>query len=196
VDGFGDQFLAGPTLALQQYRRAAGGHLRHQVEDAQHGLALADDVLEVVALLQGALELDDFFFSAAAAHGGANIGQQFLVVPGLLDEVGGAGLHRIHGVFHRAVGGDHDDRQFGIALANVVQHLNAIALRQSKIQQYQIVGTFGDARQALFAVIGGFHRVAFKLQQSLQRLANGSFVVDDEHRSRARRSSRGRRQHD
>ncbi len=111
VDRFRDQLLAGSALALQQHRRAAGSHLRHQVEDAQHRLALADDVFEVVALLQRALELDDFFFSAAAADRGAHVGQQLLVVPGLLDEVGRARLHGVDGVLHRAIGGDHDDRQ-------------------------------------------------------------------------------------
>ena len=90
VDRFGDQFFAGPALALQQNGGAAGRHLRHQVENLQHGLALAHDVFKVVALLQGALELNVFFFGAVAGDGGANVGQQLFVVPGLLDEVGGA----------------------------------------------------------------------------------------------------------
>ena len=111
VNGFGDQFFAGPALALQKNGGAAGRHLRHQVENLQHGLALAHDVFKVVALLQRALELNVFLFRAMAGHGGANIGQQLLVVPGLLDEVGGPGLHRLHRIFHCAVGGDHDDRQ-------------------------------------------------------------------------------------
>src|ERR1019366_4997859 len=72
VDGFGDQLFAGAAFALQQHRGTAGRHLRHQVEDAQHGLALADDVLEVVALLEGALQLDDFFFGAAPKKKSSN----------------------------------------------------------------------------------------------------------------------------
>ena len=69
---------------------AAGRDLRDQVEDPQHRLALADDVFEVVALLESALELDVLFFGAAARDRCAHVGQQFFVVPGLLDEVGGA----------------------------------------------------------------------------------------------------------
>ena len=62
VDGFGDQFFARAALALQQNRRPAGRDLRHQVENLQHGFALAHDAFKVVALLQRALELDVFFF--------------------------------------------------------------------------------------------------------------------------------------
>ena len=110
VNGFRDQFLAGAALALHQHRRASGSDLRHQVEDAQHRIALADNVLEVVALLERALELDDLFFGATASDRAAHIGQQLLVVPGLLDEIIGPGLHGIDRVLHRAVGGDHDHR--------------------------------------------------------------------------------------
>ena len=138
-------------------------------------------MLEVVALLERALELDDLFFGAAAANRGAHVGQQLLVVPRLLNEVGRAGLHRIHRILHRAVGGDHDDRQLRVALANLAQNFDAIALGQGKIQQHQIEGTLGNARQSFFAVVGNFYRVAFKLQQRLQRLADGGFVVDDQH---------------
>src|SRR5205085_8069833 len=93
MDSLGDQLFAGTALALNQYSGAAGRNLRDQVENLQHGFALADDILEVIALLQGALQLLVFFFSAAAAYGSAHVRQQLLVVPGLLDKVGGAVLH-------------------------------------------------------------------------------------------------------
>ena len=55
MNRLGDQLFSGSTLALQQYGGAAGRDLGDQVKNLQHRLALADDVLEVVALLQGAL---------------------------------------------------------------------------------------------------------------------------------------------
>ena len=90
------------------------------------------------------------------------------------------GLHGVHGVLHRAVGRDHDDRQLGIALANVAQHLDAIAFRQCKIQQHQVERTISQARQALVAVVRRFHLVAFQIEQGLQRLANGGLIVNDQ----------------
>ena len=112
VNRLGDQFLAGSAFALDEHGRAAGRHLRHQVEDAQHDFALAHDVGEVVALLEGALELQVLFFGVVACNGRANVGQQLLVVPRLLNEVFRAGADRLHDVLDGAVGGDHDDRQF------------------------------------------------------------------------------------
>ena len=91
MERLGDELLAGAAFALEEDGGAAGGDLGDEVEEAEHGLGLADDVFEVVALLEGALELDDFFFGAVAADGGADIGEELFVVPGLLDEVVGAG---------------------------------------------------------------------------------------------------------
>ena len=67
VDRLGDQLLAGSGFAGDQDGRAAGRHLPHQVENLQHPLALADDVGEAVALLEGALELRCFPAPAAGA---------------------------------------------------------------------------------------------------------------------------------
>ena len=160
--------------------------MRDQIEDAQHGLALADDVLEVVALLQRALELDDFLFGAAATDGASHVGQQLLVVPGLLDEVGRARLHGVDGVLYRAVRGDHDHRQFGIALANLLQNLDAVPLRQGEVEQHEIEWPLGNALQSFYAIVGRVYGVAFKLQKGLERLADGRFVVNNQHRARGR----------
>src|ERR1700730_8565006 len=71
VHGLGNDFLASSALPLQQHRRATGCHLRDQVENLQHGLALAHDVFKVVALLQGPLELNAFFFGSEQANCGS-----------------------------------------------------------------------------------------------------------------------------
>ena len=94
---------------------AAGRNLGDEIEDRRIGFALADDVFEVVALLESALELDVFFFGAVARDRGANVGEQLFVVPGLLDEVLRPGADGVDDIVDGAVGGDHDDRQIGIA---------------------------------------------------------------------------------
>ena len=181
MQGFGDDFLARAALALQEHGGAAVGDLGDEVKNLEHRLAFADDVFEVVALLEGALELDVFFFSAAPAHGGANVGEKLFVVPGFLDEIGGAGLHGAHRIFHRAVGGDHDHRQAGFVGANFGQNFHAVAAGQSEVEQDQVERMFADALQAGFAGARGFYREAFHLQQGLQRLANLGLIVNDEH---------------
>src|SRR5580693_7393650 len=145
MQSFGDNFFAGAAFALQQHGGAAVGNLGDEVEDFQHGLALAHDVFEVVALLESALELDVFLFSAAPSDGGAHISHQLFVVPGFLDEVGGAGLHGTHRVLHRAVGGDHDDREAGFVGTNLGQNIHAVAAGQGEVEQDQVEGLFADA---------------------------------------------------
>ena len=76
MDGLGDQFLAGTAFSLQQYRRTARSDLGDQIENLEHRFALADDVLEVVALLQGPLELNVFLFGFMPGHGCAHIGEE------------------------------------------------------------------------------------------------------------------------
>src|SRR5712692_6974459 len=165
VDGFGDEFLAGPALTLQKYRGTAGRDLRHQVEDLQHGLALAHNVLEVVALLESALELNVFFLRPVAGHGSTHVGQQFFVVPGLLDEVGRARLHRLYRIFNRAVGGNHDDGELWVVSAKFGKQVNPVAIGQRQVKQHQVERPVSNARHALFAAGGGFHLVALQLQQ-------------------------------
>ena len=54
VNRLRDKLFSRTALALNQNRRAAGRDLRNEVKDLKHRLALADDVFEVVALLEGA----------------------------------------------------------------------------------------------------------------------------------------------
>ncbi len=117
-------------------------------------LALAHDVGEVVALLEGALELQVLFFGAMAGDGGADVGQQLLVVPGLLDEVFRAGADGFDDVVHGAVGGDHDDRQLRLAFLDLGQQLQAALAGQGQVEQHQVEVFLLQNAQALFAVGG------------------------------------------
>src|SRR5581483_898566 len=59
VDSFSDELLAGSALALNQDGGAAWRDLGDEVEQPEHHVAFADDVLEGVALFEDALKLDD-----------------------------------------------------------------------------------------------------------------------------------------
>ena len=139
MEGLGDQLLAGAAFALEEDGGAAGSDLRDEVEEAKHGFAFADDVLEVVALLEGALELDDLFFGAVASDGGADVGEEFFVVPGLLDEVFRACADGVDDVADRAVGGDHDDGKIGLHLDDAGKQVDAAFAGEREIEQEEIV---------------------------------------------------------
>src|SRR5436189_4599393 len=150
VNSFGDELFAGPALALQKHRGSTGSDLRYQIENLQHGLALADNIFEVVTLLQCSLELDIFFFGSMPGDCGSNVGQQLLVIPRLLDEVAGAGLHRPHCVLNRAVSRDHNHGEMRIVSMNLGEKVNAIAVRQREVEQNKIQAPITKARQPLF----------------------------------------------
>ncbi len=180
VDGLGDDLLAGAALALNQDRGTAGRDLRDQVEDAQHDLAFAHDVGEVVALLEGALELKVFFLGAVAGNGGADVGEQLLVVPGLLDEVLRAGADGLDDVIDGAVGRDHDDGQIGLALLELRQQLEAALAGQSEIEEDEVEARLIEQAQPLLAVGRGFHGVVLEREQHFQRFADAGLVIDDQ----------------
>ena len=143
-----DQLLARTALALDQNGGAARRNLRDQVEEAQHRLALAHDILEVIPLLQRALELNDLFFGAMPADGRANVRQQLFVVPWLLDEVFRARADRIDHVADGAVRRNHDDGKVGLHLHDARQQVDAALTGKREVQQQQIVFV---ARQQLQA---------------------------------------------
>ena len=146
----------------------------------QHDLALAHDVGEVVALLEGALELEVLFFGLVAGDGGADVGEQLFVVPGLLNKVLRAGADGFDDIVHGAVGGDHDDRQFGLALLDLRQQLEAALAGQRQVEQHQIEVFLLEHAQSLFAVDGHADRVALEREQHFERLADAGLVVDDQ----------------
>ncbi len=100
---------------------------------------MPNDIFKVVALLQRPLELDNLFFGTMASDSGANVGQQLLVVPWLLDEVLRACTNRVDHVTYRTERGDHDDRQPWLYFENARQKLDSRLPRQSKIEQQQVV---------------------------------------------------------
>ena len=59
MNGTGDQLLAGAGLALDQDRALAAGDQRQGLEEPLHVVALRDDVLELVALLELLPQLRD-----------------------------------------------------------------------------------------------------------------------------------------
>ena len=121
-----------------------------------------------------------FVFGATARNGRANVGQKFFVVPGFLDEIGGAVLHGADRVIDGAVSGDHDDSLARIAAANIGQDLQPVAVRERKVQQHEIEWTLCQTGEAFFSGLSRLYAVAFKLEQSFQRLADRRLIVNDE----------------
>ena len=180
VNRLGDEFLACAAFAVNQDGRARRRHLADQVEHREHLVALADNVGEVVALLQSALELDVFLAQAAALDGLRDLHQQFIVGPGLGDVVLRAALERGPRHVDRTVGGDQDDGEVRVAPVDFAQQIETVAVGQADVEQKKIEWFFLEQRQAGLAGFGARGRVALRAEQQFQALANFRFVVDDQ----------------
>ena len=183
VDGLGDQLFSGAGFARDQNSGAAGRHLHHQIEHAQHALALADDIRETVPLFQRPFELRVFVEQPLAGDDPLDLDQQFLVVPGLWQVVVGAQFHRLNGGFHRAVSRDHEDRRVAVAFAHVAKDFHAGFFRHHQIEQHQIVSPLFQPALALGAVLRQIDFVTLQIEQRSQTFANIRLVVDDENPS-------------
>ena len=180
MNRFGDQLLAGAGLSGDKNRRAAGGYLRHQVEQPQHALALADDVGEAVALLQGALELLILPLQPVAGNHAGDFDEQLLVIPGLGEIIVGAGFEGVHRGFDRTVGGDQKDGSLRVALADFAQHFHSGAVRHHQVKQDQVVALRIQRAQAFGGVLRQVYAVAFQSQQRFQAFTDIGFIVDDQ----------------
>src|ERR1700746_3136033 len=135
MNGFGNQFLAGAAFAADEHGRAGGPDLRHQIKQGQHLVAFSDNVGEIEALLEGALQLNVFIAQTASLNGLGNLREKLIVRPGLGDVVHRAAFEGSGGHLNGAVGGDQHNRQVRIVAVDVLQKLNTVAVRQTHVQQ-------------------------------------------------------------
>ena len=180
MNRLGNQFLARSTLAVNQHRGAGRRHLSHQIEHREHFFALPDDVRKVVALLQGALELDILFTQAPALDGLCHLDEQFVVGPRLGDVIQRAAFERRPGHIDGAVGRDQHDGKIRIAAANFAQQVESVAVGEADVEEDQVERNFLEHGEARFARFGARGRVAFRIQQKFQALTNFGFVVDNQ----------------
>ena len=111
VEGVGDHLLADPALPGYQDRSPAGGDLLHDFEDLLHRLALADDVGELVPLLQLLLQSPVLEHQLPGRESPLDQQREAIHVHGLGQIVVGAVLHGGNRVFYRPVPGQDDHRQ-------------------------------------------------------------------------------------
>ena len=112
--------------------------------------------------------MDDLFLGAVPGHGGANVGEQLLVVPRLLDEVLRTGTNRIHNVADCAVRRNHDDGKVGLHLDDARQQIDTALAGKSQVQQQQIILIARQQLHARRAIDRGVDRKALERQQRIE----------------------------
>jgi hypothetical protein len=106
--------------------------------------------------------------------------QQRVELEGLGDEVGGPPLDGLDGVLHRAVAGDHDRDDFGIAFERPFDDLPAVDARQAQVGDEDVEGEGRKPLEGLLAAGGLLDDEAVVGQPLRDRLAQRLLVVHEE----------------
>ena len=116
---------------------------------------------------------------AGVADGGADAGQQLRRAEGLDQVVVRAVVQRLHLVMLVVAGGDHHHRQVG-PLADGLQHLYAVHIRQAQIQHDHVGTVGGDHGQGLLAAAYHDGIEAVGGQDHGNKIADGLLVLYDQ----------------
>ena len=118
--------------------------------------------------------------AGGAAHLGADARQQLLHVEGLGDVVVGAGVHAGHLVAPAVARGEDDHRHLALGAAPLLEHADAVHLRQADIEDDDVVGLGLAEEVALLAVEGGVDGVAGVGQRRDQLAIEIAVILDDQ----------------
>ncbi len=120
VDGTGDHFLAGATLACDQNRGTRRRALRDQAEDGLHGPAGTDDVFETILGTDLALEIPVLLQEVAPLQRAIHHKLQLIRVEGLGYIVKRTEFHGLDGRLYLRQTGHHDDINVGMPLFHLL----------------------------------------------------------------------------
>ena len=182
VDGPGGHLLAGPAFPGDEHGRVRRAHLLDEDVDLLHRPALADHLLEAVAVLEVPLEQDVLLLEAPGGQPPADDDLQLLDVEGLDDIVQGPRLEGLDGLGDAAVGRDEDDRQVGQVLPGVAEDVHAVGPGHLDVGDDEVDLFLGQDLEAPGGRLSGLDRVAFLLEDDREQVEEALFVVDDQDR--------------
>ncbi len=182
-----------PAVGWQGLHHHPGAHARMQPEPVHHG-AGADGALRPIggleqwqprgllvgAVARGLREAVGVQVTGPPAQGafhridGLIVGERFLQV------VVGAHLDGLHGRRRRAVPGHHDDRHPRVQLAQRLQGLETVAVRQPDVQEHHVRMLTAVELDRLLAAGGGQGAVPLVAQNARQRREDSGLVVHDQ----------------
>ncbi len=175
------EFLAGPRLAVDEYggrarlRRALEAGKRalqtvarpHDLHAAGRGLAQPAHLLAQPRVLERAIQDD------------AQVAQ----VGRLEHEVVRAELDRAHRLLHRAVPGQHHDRERGFEVPQLAQHAQPILVAQLEVEHHRVHAALAHRLDRLTGARGLERGIALVASPFTDAETQRSLVIDDEQRA-------------
>ena len=155
-----DDFLAGAGLAGDQDRAVGRRDGLEQLEQPLHRPALADDAFEAVALFELRAQVRVLRFQPPLLERRIEHVQQLVDLKRLADEIPRAALDRFDRVLHRAVAGDDDRDDVGVAGDGGFDDRGAVDAGQAKVGDDDVEREVGQPRDGRFARFGLFDVIA------------------------------------
>ena len=154
-----DDLLAGAGLAGDEDRAVGRRDGLEQLKQPRHRAALADDAFEAIPLLELRAQVRVLGFQPPLLERRVERVQQLVDLKRLADEVRRAALDRFDGVLHRAVAGDDDRDDVGIARDGGFDDGRAVDAGQPQVGDDDVEGELGQAGQRGFARLGLLDRI-------------------------------------
>ena len=110
-----------------------------------------------------------------SAHAGIEFGE----AEGFDEVVVGSGVESVHAVGDEAAGGEHEDGDGVLALADLAADGEAVEFGEHEVEEDEVGGFFEGEGEALFAVGGGDHAMSFCFEGVGEADAQGGFVFDE-----------------
>ncbi len=182
MDGPGGHLLARPALPRDEHGRVGRGHLLDEDIDLLHRPALADHMLEPVAVLEVPLEEHVLLLEAPRGQPPADDDLQLLDVERLDDVVERPRLEGLDGLGDAAVSGDQDDREVGQVLPGVAEDVHAVGAGHLDVGDDKVYLLLGQDLEAPGRRQGRLDRIALLLEDDREQIEEAFFVVDDQDR--------------
>jgi hypothetical protein len=175
-----DELLPRAALAADENRAVGIGHLVHEAEHPLDLLALADDLLEIVPLLELLLEKYVLVFHPVHVEGVPDDHLDLVVFRALDEIVERAAVEGVDGGLRRSVRRHDDDRQRGVRLFHRREKLDSVHSLHLDVGDDDVETRLLDLLERLFAVVHGLDVVPLLAKHDGEILAHVLLVIDDE----------------
>ena len=180
MDRLGHELLAGAALAGDEHDGVGRRDAHDAPEHLAHALRAADDVLELVPVLELAREKGDLAGEPPIVERLCDLHEKLLLGERLLDVVERAEAHRLDGALDGAVRGHHDDLGHRLGIFRRAKDVDAVFRPHAQIGEHDVVGA-GRASLCPLLAVGRFVDFVTRTpQHHRERRAHVALVVDDE----------------
>src|SRR3989441_475256 len=184
VERVGDELLAGPALADDQHVGVGVRDRRDRFQDALDPGRLPEDLAVGGAIGEAAPQVGVLDDEPPVVERAPHETEELIRIERLLEDMERPGpFGRLHGLAHRAVRGDHDHLERGVAPPELPREVETVAVREHQVHDRGLGLALREGGERVPRAPGRVHRVALALEREPEPVGDRLLVVDDEDRA-------------